>query len=125
MDEGGKGVSAEALQREHAFWDAVVSKDKSRFARLLHPDYVGVYRCGCHSGEDEVTSTEGVDIQEFSIEDLKVATHGAETEVISYRFAASGRTDGRDFSVVSNVLSVWVLVGRCWKAMAHAEVQAS
>lgn len=120
MDDGD-AFMVTAPQREREFWDKIAAKDKTEFAALLHPDYVGVYRCGRHTAEEEVASTEDVNVGTASLEDLSVVALRSGAELVSYRLVAKGQTGGREFCVTNNVLTVWVRVGSAWKAIAHSE----
>ena len=123
--DDSRALKDAALQREREFWDKIAAKDKTEFAALLHPDYVGVYRCGRLTAAEEVASTEDVNVGTASLEDLSVVALRSGAELVSYRLVAKGQTGGRAFCVTNNVLTVWVRVGSAWKAIAHSEVAAS
>jgi len=118
---GQKQPESVAMSREQGVWDSVKAKQWDKFKEVLHPDYVGVYADGCRSAAQEVTATQGVNIQSIQIEEARIAQEGQTTEVVSYRAIVKGSASGQEFSGAYNMLSIWVRVNSGWKMIAHSE----
>lgn len=111
----------EVLAANAAFDSAIVARDAEAYARILADDFIFTGADGSVSdkkGEIERVRAGGLTFESGRSEDVRVKVYG-NTAVVTGRFAAKGKNNGRDFTFVERYTAVFVKRDGRWQMVAE------
>src|SRR5207237_10868055 len=73
------------MAKEKAAWQAFKDKKSDEFRKVLHADFKGVYADGIQTLQKEMDSMKKWDMKSFSLSDLDLVMHDADTAVMAYK----------------------------------------
>lgn len=110
---------------EKLFWQAVKEKDWAMVERRLAATFVAVDAEGTHDRAETMALFRQLDLQDFSLGELKSAPNGSDM-MVTYTIVMRGTYKGQPIpNTPFRMLSVWQQVKGGWIAVAHADVPAS
>ena len=87
---------------------------------MITPGFQAVHKNGLRDRNQEIEFLEGLYIQKYTLNDLKVTRNGP-VILVSYRISAEGRLEGKPVSIKSaRRLSVFLKTDSGWLWIAHA-----
>ena len=111
----------EVLAANAAFDRAIVSRDAGAYSRLLADDFIFTSADGKVSNKqkevDRVRSG-GLTFTTGKSDDVRVKVYG-NTAVVTGRFTAGGKNEGRDFTFVERYTAVFVKRNGNWQMVAE------
>ncbi len=110
------------MANETAAWQAFKDKKSDDYKKLLHADYMAVYRDGVLTRQKDVDSISTVNLKSFSFSDFNVVFPDPDTATTTYKVAVEGTAAGKDISGNYNAGSVWKKQSGRWVNIFHAEV---
>jgi hypothetical protein len=109
---------------EESAWQAFKNKQARSFSKLLYKTYYGVYADGIKTLNMEVADMYKMDLQRYSLSDIKVEFPNANIAVITYKTEQQATSDGKDVSGTYYNESVWVKKGQKWLNTLHTAIRA-
>ena len=120
---GGAQTKAEreVLAANEAFDRAIVTRDVGGYERIMADDFIFTSADGSVSnkkGEIERVRSGRLTFESGKSDDVRVKIYG-KTAVLTGRFTARGKNDGRDFTFVERYTAVFVKRGGRWQMVAE------
>src|ERR1700751_4047879 len=107
------------LEKEKASWQAFKDKKPDDFKKLVSGQVMAVYAEGVSDMQKELADMQKWDMKSFAFRDYKVASHGSDTAVTTYKVMVEGTYDGKDQSGAYNAASVWNKHKGEWQSIFH------
>ncbi len=119
---GAQSRSArEVLAANEAFDRAIVTRDADAYKRIMADDFIFTAADGKVSdkkGEIEGVRTRPLTFESGKSDDVRVRVYG-NTAVVTGRFTAKGKNDGRDITFIERYTAVFVKRGGRWQMVAE------
>lgn len=112
-------VTGEEL--ENRFWQAVKDKKWSEVEKLQAPFFQSIEVTGVHDKIQEIQALSGLNVNSFTISDMKV-TKEADICVVTYVIELAETIQGERIAVKAYRISVWQNFDGVWQLIAHANL---
>jgi hypothetical protein len=120
-----KSLENVAFNLEHRLATAEKARDKGYFERTLDPGLVYVaYNGLVFDREKLLASMKYVDVNNYSMENLKVRAVGGDAVLVTYDLRISAQVAGRHLPHKQYASSVWLKRARAWKLVFHQATPA-
>jgi hypothetical protein len=108
---------------EESAWQAYKNKQTRSLKKLLHKTCRGVYADAIRDLDMEVADMQKIDLQNYSLADIKVEFPNANIAVITYKSTQQATSGGQDLSGTYCNESVWVQKGEKWLNTLHTAIR--
>ena len=92
---------------EKESWVAGEKKDRAVYAGLLAEDFARITEDGLTNKPDELRDLSTVDLQEYTLSDMKGAEVAADTVLLTYKFYVKLAANGQPFAGTFLASSLW------------------
>lgn len=109
------------MERENMGWMLLKQKRLDEFGKAFGADSQGVYGAGIMNLSEEMAAFKTVNLDSYSLMNMKAVFPTPETGIVTYQVAAKGMFMGKAFDETWNVSSVWVKRRGDWQIVLHTE----
>ena len=123
MTSPSQGICSDTSEGKalvHKLWSSLKEKNRNEIYSMIGSGFQAVSKKGVRDRDQEIKFLDGLYVNKYSFNDLKVTRNGP-VILVSYRISAEGTLNGKSISIKSGSrLSIFLKTDSGWLWIAHA-----